>query len=90
MLTAFADALELTVWTDLDAVDAQAGQFADPQPGLNPQVQQESVTAPDPGSGVGGGNQRFGLGGNDTIVFFVRFAGIARTRLIVTIESGAR
>ena len=45
--------------------ERQADQLADAQPGLDAQVQQEPVTAPQPGAGVRGGDERFGLGGGE-------------------------
>lgn len=62
LLASFAEAFELAVRADLDAVDAQADQFTDPEPGLDAQVQQQPVTSADPGAGVRGRDERFGFG----------------------------
>ena len=41
----------------------EPGEFGDPQPGVDGELEQGVVAAAEPGGAVRGGDQRFGLGG---------------------------
>ena len=61
-LAALADGVHVRAGGEGDVAAGQAGEFGDPQPGLDGQREHGVVASPGPGALVAGGEQRVDLG----------------------------
>lgn len=61
-LAAFADTSNVGAGSEDDVTDCEAGQFGDPQPGLDREHEHGAVAPPGPGGAVGAGEQCADLG----------------------------
>ena len=92
LLASFAFAADVRAGAEGDVGAVQAGEFGDPQAGLDGEQHQDPVSSSFPAGLVRGGDQSVDLGGvrNVTIRLSNRFGGIARTRWISSACSGWR